>query len=481
MIISAIFAKFGFQAEKTIVSNGILTVSYTSIKNFLSIEGIKYLFSNIVLNFRMFEPIALVIISIIAFGIMETSGLMQHCFSWLKRFSNKTVTMIVLLISFISTFFGEYSFALLLPFVGALYSSIGKNAALGVLTSFLGITLGYGSGLIFNYDQILLGHLTEIAATMDVDKNYLYNNFSTSIIMTASLVLFVPIISLLIENFVTPYFGKSTNLSNEKNISKKGLIYSGIAFLTIVLLVIYMVVPAGIPGSGILLDMEQDTYFGQLFGINSPFREGLFLIILVLFTIPSWIYGKASKNLESSIGISDSLSIGLNDCGFLLMITFFGSIMISVLEWTGIGEFVVCKVVEILSRFQLSGILLIIIFFILMVIVTFFVPSTMTKWSLISPVIVPLFMRANITPDFTQFIFQVADGIGKSFSLFFPYLLITIGLMQKYNYEDVKISFGSVFKRTLPVILITMLFWLLFIILWYLAGFPVGINEYTTL
>ena len=66
MIISAIFAKFGFQAEKTIVSNGILTVSYTSIKNFLSIEGIKYLFSNIVLNFRMFEPIALVIISIIA-------------------------------------------------------------------------------------------------------------------------------------------------------------------------------------------------------------------------------------------------------------------------------------------------------------------------------------------------------------------------------------------------------------------------------
>lgn len=480
IILSAVLSKFGFQAEKNIVSNGIFTVSFTSIKNFLSVDGIKYLFGNVVLNFRMLEPIVLVIISIISFGILETSGLMHHFFSPLKRLSSKTLTMLVLLFSFISTFFGEYSFALMLPFVGALYSSIGKNAALGVLTSFLGITLGYGSGFLFNYDQILLGNLTQVAATMDVDKNYIYNNFSTSIIMTVSFLIFVPIISLLIENYITPYFGKNTNISNEKNTSKKGLIYALIAFVLLLLLGIYMIVP-DLPGSGILLDMEQDTYFGKLFSTNSPFREGICLLILILFTIPSWIYGKVSKNLETSTGVSDSLSIGLNDCGFLLMITFLGSIMISVFEWTGIGEFLVCKVVEVLSQFQLSGILLIIIFFLLMVIVTIFVPSTLTKWTLISPVIVPLFMRANITPDFTQFIFQVADGVGKSISIFFPYFLITIGLMQKYNDDDMKLTIGGTLKRIMPVVLLTMAFWLLFLIIWYLSGFPVGISEYTTL
>lgn len=155
--------------------------------------------------------------------------------------------------------------------------------------------------------------------------------------------------------------------------------------------------------------------------------------------------------------------------------------MISVLEWTGIGDFVVCKVVEILSKFQLSGILLIIIFFILMVIATLFVPSTTTKWSLISPVIVPLFMRANITPDFTQFIFQVADGVGKSLSIFFPYFLIMMGLMQKYNYDDSRITVGGTIKRILPVVAITGALWILFLVIWYLAGFPVGLGEYTTI
>ena len=481
IILSAFLSKFGMQAEKSIVSNGVLTVSFTSIQNFLSVEGIQYLFSNIVLNFRMLEPVALVIISIIAFGILETSGLMQHCFSSLKRLNSKTLTMLVLLFSFISTFFGEYAFALMLPLVGALYSSIGKNPALGVLTSFLGVTLGYGSGFLFNYDQILLGNLTEVATTMDVDKNYVFNNFSTAIIMTVSLFIFVPIVSLLIENYIVPYFGKNTNISNEKNVSKKGLFYASLAFIVLLSIGLYMIMPSGVPGSGILLDMEQDTYFEKLFSTSSPFREGICLILLLIVTIPSYIYGKISKNLETSVGISDSLSIGLNDCGFLLMITFLGSVMISVFEWTGIGEFLVCKVVEILSQFQLSGILLIIIFFLLIVIVTFFVPSTLTKWSLISPIIVPLFMRANITPDFTQFIFQVADGVGKSISVFFPYFLITIGLMQKYNYEDMKITIGGVLKRIMPVVLITMVFWLLFIIIWYLAGFPVGISEYTTL
>ena len=480
IILSALLSKLGLQAEKNVLSNGSLMVSFTSIKNFLSVEGIKYLFSNVILNFRMIEPLAFTIVSIIAFGILEASGLMQMCFSPLKKVTNKSLTIIVLLISFISTFFGEYSFAVIVPFIGALYSSLGKNAAIGILTSFLGISLGYGSGFIFNYDQVLLGILTQSAATSSEDKNYVFNNFSTSIIMTVSLIIFVPIVGALIESYIAPYFGKNTNLNTEKNMSKKAFFYSTLSFVVLLLFSMYLIVP-GFPGSGILLDLEQNTYFEKLFSTNSPFREGICLILLALTIIPSYIYGKISKNLETSTGVSDSLALGLNDCGFLLLIVFLGSIMISVLEWTGMGDFILCKVVEILSKFQLSGILLLVIFFISMIIVTIFVPSTLTKWSLISPVIVPLFMRANITPDFTQFIFQVADGVGKSISIFFPYFLIMMGLMQKYNYDDAKITVGGTIKRILPVVAITAALWILFLVIWYLAGFPVGLNEYTTI
>lgn len=478
ILLSAILSKIGFQAEKTSLSEGNLIVSYTDIQNFLSVEGIQYLFNNVVLNFKLFEPIALMVVSILAFGILEVSGLLQMIFSPLKYLSSKGLTIIIVLLSFISTFFGEYSFVLMLPFAGMLYRALGKNGMLGVITSFLGVTLGYGSGLIFNHDQVVLGTLTQAAATLDVDKNYVFSSFSSSIIMTASMLLFVPIVSALIDNYVTPYFDKPAITNNERNTSKEALFYSMLSFVVLLIILICMIVPGKF---GILLDMTQTSYFNQLFSANAPFKNGIILIFAILTIIPSYIYGKISKNIETSVGITDSLAIGLQDCGYLLMISFFGSIMISIFEWTGIGEVFVCKIIEILSKFQISGILLIGIFCILVVIMTMFVPSTLTKWSLMSPVVVPLFMRANITPDFTQFMFQVADGVGKSISVFFPYFLIMMGLMHKFNSEDMKVGMGSIIKRILPVVLITTIFWVLFFIIWYLAGFPVGISEYATL
>ena len=50
--------------------------------------------------------------------------------------------------------------------------------------------------------------------------------------------------------------------------------------------------------------------------------------------------------------------------------------MIAILDWTGLGELVTCKIVEVLSMFQFSGALLIFVFFILVVVMTLVMPST---------------------------------------------------------------------------------------------------------
>lgn len=480
VISSAILSKVGFQAEKTALVNGSLIVSFTTINNFLSSDGLRYLFENVILNFQMFEPLLILVISMIAFGLSETSGLLQFTFSPWKKLTSKTVTFLIVLLSFVSSILGEYSFAIMLPFAGILYNYLGKNSILGVLTAFLGITLGYGSGFLINNEQLLLGGLTQIAATMEVDKTYIFNGFSSSIIMTVSMAVFVPIITLLIENQLAVYFDKPTFTNSERNESKKAFFFATLSFVVLLLLFIYMIIP-GLPASGVLLDMTQTAYYDQLFSTTSPFSQGLPLILLILIAVPSYIYGKVSKNIETSMGVTDSLAIGLKDCGYLFLLAFFGSIMIGIFEWTGIGEVAVCKIIEVLSKFQISGILLIGIFFILVVLMTVLVPSTLTKWSLMSPIVVPLFMRANITPDFTQFIFQVADGIGKSLSIFFPYFLLLIGLLHKYNFDDIKVSIGSMLRRMMPVILIMIVLWILFLVMWYLAGFPMGISEYATL
>ena len=161
---------------------------------------------------------------------------------------------------------------------------------------------------------------------------------------------------------------------------------------------------------------------------------------------------------------------------------FFASQMIAILDWTGLGELVTCKIVEVLSMFQFSGALLIFVFFILVVVMTLVMPSTLGKWTVVSPLIVPLFMRSNITPDLTQFIFQVADGIGKSITPLYAFFIVLLGFMHHNNAdEDYDISVFGTIKLILPTVLIMLSFWIVFIIIWYLSGFPLGISGYTTL
>lgn len=476
IIISSFIASLlGLQAEKTVINNSVLETSLITVNNFLSLDGIKYLFGNTILNFQMFEPLVMVIISLIAFGIADTSGLLQIIFKPLRYVKPSTITLLVVLLGFLSSIIGEYSFVILLPLVALVYKYIGRNSVLGIITAFLGITLGYASGILFNYDHYLLGTLTQMAATIDVDPNYTYNNFSTLYIMLGSMVIMVPIIAKLIDVQIAPKFKKPLIEESDMGVSKKGLIFSSVAFGLMLLIIAYMIVP-GVLGSGILLDNESPTYIAKLFSDNAPFKEGIMLIFLLIMMVCSFVYGKFSKNLETSQGFTESLSKCLQNSGYLLALMFFASQMIAILEWTGLGEIVVCKIVEMLSLFQTSGVLLIIVFFILTIIMTLFIPSVLAKWTVVSPLIVPLFMRANITPDMTQFVFQVADGIGKSITPLFAFFIVMLGFMHNNNAdEEYNISIFGTIKLILPTVLIIAAFWIVFIAIWYLAGFPIGI------
>ena len=138
--------------------------------------------------------------------------------------------------------------------------------------------------------------------------------------------------------------------------------------------------------------------------------------------------------------------------------------------------------IDFMSSMQLSGAFLIVIFFIIVVIMSLLIPSTSAKWILASPIVVPLFMRSNITPDFTQFVFQIADSVGKGLTPVFAYFIVMIGFMQKYSTtEDRSYNIVDTLKVTLPITIIIGLVWIAIIVLWFISGLPIGINGFSTL
>lgn len=482
-IASFILNKIGFQGYQTTIANGVLTDTLVSVRNVLSVEGIRYIIGNTITNFGNFEPLVLLIVALIGIGICEKSGFLNALFHPLKRVKFGFIIYLTILISLISTIIGEYSYIFLIPFVGVMYKYLDRNPVLGIIITFLSITIGYGTGIVFNYNDYTLGLLTEAAATVDVDPNYTYSLVSNLYIMIVSTIVLSSVLYAVINHFLVPKFPRKTSIEDEElNDSKKGLALSIVSGLVCTGLVIYMIIDINLPGAGILLDHSSHTYIAKLFSEAAPFREGLVIIISFIMMITGFIYGKLSNNIKNSNEYSLGLSKNFENLGLVFVLMFFLSQLIAILDWTNIGSVLASNFITFISHLQFSGIFLIIVFFFVVILMSILIPDTLTKWELLSPVVIPLFMRSNITPAFTQFLFKIGDAVGKCISPIFIYFIIMIAFLQKYNTnENKQISIFGVWKTMLSTVLISTVFWIIFICLWFLIGIPIGPGIYTTL
>lgn len=476
MLLSLVLSLIGFESYETYISNGVLESSLVTVNNIFSVDGIKYLFLNSVANFKFFEPLALLVISLIGISIAEVSGMLDSVFGPLKKIKSSFLTFVVILAGVSITFFGNYSYVMLFPVVGTLYKKIGRNPILGILTVFLGITLGYGTGIMFNYDSYVLGALTQNAARVDVDKDYVFSLVSTEYIMVVSTFIVSFVLARLIEKRIAPNFKRGTVevVDSKINYPTLGL------FILLMLILVYMIIP-GLPGSGILLDNSSVRYIDKLFGVNSPFSNGFICIFSGIMGLCGLLYGYLNGIRNCSV-YSKGISKTFDGLGYLFILMFFISQLEGIIEWTNLGVVIGSKLIDFISNLQLSGVFLILIFFIVIVIMSILIPSTTGKWIIASPVVVPLFMRSNITPDFTQFIFQIADSVGKGLTPVYAYFIIMIGFMEKYiNVDDDSVTIIGTLKMTLPIVLIVGLLWILIISLWFISGMPIGINGFSTL
>jgi len=157
------------------------------------------------------------------------------------------------------------------------------------------------------------------------------------------------------------------------------------------------------------------------------------------------------------------------------------SVLTGIINWTNLGTFASLKLLELISLFDITGIPLIVISFILIILMSILIPGDLEKWTLISPLLIPLFMRGNLTPDFAQFVFKAADSVGKVITPVFVYFIIMVGFIQKYNIKENKVTLFNTMKLIWPIIIAMVIFWLLILIIWYIAGLPLGIDTLATM
>lgn len=476
LITSSFLAIINFDGTQTTIENGMLETSIIVVKNIFSKEGLIYLFSNIITNFTLLEPFVLIILSLMAIGILKESGLLKHLFEPLKKLKPNVLTFIVVFISVISSIVGDYSYIILLPLVAVLYQYVNKSPVLGIITVFLGITLGYGTGIFYNYNDYALGVLTEAAAVIDVDPSYKFNLYSNLYIMIVSSVIATFLITTLIEKFLSKKVATTAKYEDDIKTSNKALLFSIISLIICVIPIFIMIMP-----NGILLDNTQTKYVAKLFSANAPFNLSFMYLFLMVMAIVGLVYGFVSKNFKNNHEFGWSFAKQFDNIGYLFVLMFLSSILIGIINWTNLGTVIANNLISIISLFDFTGIPLIVVSFIFIILMSILIPGSLEKWALISPILVPLFMRGNLTPDFAQFVFKAADSVGKILTPLFIYFIVMLGFIQKYNKNENKVTLFNTVKLIWPIIITMIIFWLLILIIWYIAGLPLGIDTLATM
>lgn len=485
MIISSIGGILNLETSYNSVNaaTGDITTQVISINNLFNRTGLQFLISSMIDNLINFAPLANIIVGLIGVGVAYKSGFLNSLFKMIgKVVPRKTLTFIVVLLGVISTMFFEVGYVILIPLAAILFMNLGRHPSAGICAAFAGITFGMGAGLVVNNIDATLIDYSKSAASI-LDTGYKISMSSNLFFMIISTILISYVGTFITERYIIPKLGKYTFDEEEPSQDalvtkkeKKGVIISLLVCLILTLLLIYSITP-NLPFSGLLLYLKENNYVNQLFGPSSYFKQGIVTIISLMLVVAGLFYGIRVKTITNNKELVNSMNYYLKEISSILVLIFFAAQFCLIFKETNIGIFIVASLSELLSNLELSGLLLIITTFILVVISTIFVPAMGTKWAIMSPVIVPMFMQSSLTPEFAQAVFRASSSSTLGITPLFTYFVILIGFLEIYNKrKNDTVTITDAMSLMLPYTIAYTILWLLIVLAFYIIGLPIGPN-----
>ena len=504
VILSGILSLFQTQASY----NTINTTTYeldsvlVAVENLFSFDGFKFMISNASKNFLSFGPLGMLLISLIGITIGEGTGFFETLTRrHISHFSKAGLTFLVIFLATISSLINEVGYAILIPLAALIYFMDNRNPILGIITAFCGVSFGYGVSIFIGSMEVSLMNYTQTAAYLRDKTTHIALSSNLFFIIAATIILSI-VGTIIIEKIISPRIGKykkeeefskteqyrviDIEEEEQKQIEKdkyekRGLRFALIVSIIILFIFIYSLIP-NLPFSGMLLDMNEKTYLNQLFGENSYFQDGFTYLVSLVFILSGIAYGIGSKSIKNDKEIIENASKKFSNLGSVFILIFVASQFIAVFRKSNIGIVVTAWLANLLEHMSLTGIPLLLVTLLLIALSNFLLTSTANKWMIFSPVVVPMFMQTNISPQFAQIVMRAGDSMTKGYTPLLASFVIYIGYLNIYNLQKEKpYTIRKSLQMITPYFLIISATWILLIIGWYIVGLPIGPNVFPTL
>lgn len=481
IFISGIADVFNFQVtygELTTIA-GEVESKTVAVNSLLSLDGLRFLISSAYKNLVDFGPFSSLLIGSIAFGIALKSGFLKSlCNKVTSKVPKAVIVFVFSLICILSSIDTNLGYVLLIPLGAVLFMSMGRNPIGGIALSFASIASGHGAGFFVNALDYNLSSYTEASSKIsDIDYTVSQNSNLIFVIVAAFLIALV--CTIVTEKVVSRKLGRNLIEEEETMVDekaeKKGLIVALIVGIIYIIPIILMIIP-GKGFIGLLLDRSSGplSYTEMLFSSDALFMQNLVGIVSFMFALQGFAYGVVSGSIRKIRDMVNFSTEYLRSIGGVFVLIFFASGLCAIFEQTNLGTVITGVFANFISSSGFSFMPLILLLLFLTLILNVLVPSSLAKWSIIAPTVMPIVFKANIRPEFAQAVFRAGDSITNCITPLFSYFVIFIGFIEVFTKNKNEFSIKKCYKVILPYFGAIALTWTVMIISWYIAGFPIG-------
>jgi aminobenzoyl-glutamate transport protein len=453
-----------------------LTTETAEVEGLLTSEGVRYLFTSFVSNFRNFSAMAIMLVVMIGVGLAEAAGLIASLIRKLVGVSSRgTLTLIIVFLGVLSSVASDAGYLVLIPLGAAAFKSVGRNPLAGIAAAFAGVAAGFGVNVLITP---LDGVLTEItndsipagSADLNIDlAANLYFGIGSTIFVTLLLTfLTTRVVEKRLGEWDPADRGEGWAMDEEDDqqvspeADARGLRWAGLGALGVLIAITLL---TALPDAPL---RHPET--GDIIG-DSPFMDSLIVIIMLFFYVCGYLYGRAAGTIKGSQDVIDTITKSWAGLASLLFLFLLIAQFIAYFNFSNIAEVVAVKLGDVLEEMNIGAVWLLIGLIIVSIIVDLIIPQAIAKWALLAPIFIPLFIRLDVAPQTVLAAYRVGDSPANVVTPLMAYFPLVVVFTQRYKKDA---GIGSVVALMLPYVAVLTVAWIVFFVVWYLFGIPLG-------
>ncbi len=443
------------------------------IQNQLTGEALATFMARLVTTFTGFAPLGVVLVALLGVGVAEKTGFINTGLRLILGFTPRSLlTPMLILAAIVSHTAADAGYVLVIPLGGVIFYAAGRHPLAGIAAAFAGVSGGFSANFIPSGIDPLLQGFTQSAAQI-LDPEVLVNPLCNLAFTATSSVLVIAVGWYLTDRVIEPRLkgteidGDPDEMPKMEEPSRRDRLGFLAGMASLVLGLVVLLVWAW-PDSSPLRSPA-----GELTAFSAPLMQMLVPLIFVFFLIPGVVHGYVAGTVKTHRDIVDGMSDAMRTMAYYLVMAFFAAQFIAAFSSSNVGLLIALKGANFLRDLGLPPQATVVGIILLSAVVNLFVGSASAKWAVLSVIFVPMLMSLGISPELTQAAYRVGDSVTNITTPLMPYFPLVVVFCQRYTK---KAGIGTVLSLMIPYAVTLLITWTVFLIGYWLLGFPLGLQ-----